>query len=209
MASLRTILLLSIAVSTFVSAGPTLSAQETYPGDQSLPPDTNRFRWDVGVEAYLPTDDNRRINTFNVNASAGIALWRSAGVWLYGGLTASFAWGEAIKSETNAADTILEISTAGLGPFLMIRWTPLTFDRVALSLNAGEGVIFYSGNFPSGGDVYNFMGRLGADFTARIDRSLRLSLGFRWMHVSNVEGLGTFNPSYSGIGGAASLAGSW
>ena len=56
------------------------------------------------------------------------------------------------------------------------------------------GIILYNKPFPPRGDIYNFMFRLGGTITFYINENYSLNIGLRRMHVSNGQGVGSFNP---------------
>lgn len=61
-------------------------------------------------------------------------------------------------------------------------------------------VLIYDRPFPAGGDHYNGMFQIGPSFSFTPARGHTLTLGYRWMHVSNGQGLGAHNPAYEGKG---------
>ena len=72
--------------------------------------------------------------------------------------------------------------------------------RFSISLDINEALILYTSHFPAGGDIYNFMHRLGGAICYRITKRDKISLGGRWMHVSNGQGFNEHNPSYQAAG---------
>ena len=88
----------------------------------------------------------------------------------------------------------------GAGPIFLIRCEPFHVRWFAVSLDLLGGLVIYSDRFPPGGDIYNFTWRMGGALLFRLGPRLTLSVGARWMHVSNGQGLNPGNPSYEGVG---------
>jgi hypothetical protein len=82
----------------------------------------------------------------------------------------------------------------------LLRVLPLRIGRLSVTAEMVGAIVFYSSNFPPGGDIYNFTWRFGGAAGYQVTDSLRMMVGVRWRHVSNGQGLGPQNPSYEGIG---------
>jgi hypothetical protein len=83
--------------------------------------------------------------------------------------------------------------TGGLSPIMNLRWHLLHAEDYSWSVfgEAGFGLLFAFDNVPDGGTGFNFLPRLGAGFTTRLDdEGTRLIMGVRWQHISNgrIEG---------------------
>lgn len=86
----------------------------------------------------------------------------------------------------------------GLGPSLSGSWrTPLTQTMVA-SLDVKAALLLHERDFPAGGKRYNGLIEGGPSLHWRLDGGSEISLGARWLHLSNGQGLGAHNPSYDG-----------
>jgi hypothetical protein len=196
---------LAIAVLGFGSGAHLLYAQQPdSAGTGALQP-ALLLGWEAGVEAFAPSNEDRTISTINLNTALGLILIRDLRLYLYGGITATRAWGHIIQARDSTGDTTLESSATGAGGYFELRWEPFAFGPVAFRLNASPGIILYSTHFPAGGDIYNFMLRVGPDVVVRVGEKTYVALGYRWMHVSNGQGLGAFNPSYEGQGAGIAL----
>jgi hypothetical protein len=91
----------------------------------------------------------------------------------------------------------------GISPMMSLRWHFLHDEAYDWSVfgEAGFGVLFAFDNVPEGGTGFNFLPRLGAGFTKRLDEDgTRLMMGVRWQHLSNgrIEG-DERNPSRDSI----------
>lgn len=126
---------------------------------------------------------------------------------LYLGMTATHAWGSLTQPPGAGFlnGTSQDDAASGLGPAFTARVTPLRAGDLEFSLDGSAGVILYDGRFPAGGDIYNFMFRAGPRFGLALDQRTSLFLKYQWMHVSNGQGLGPWNPSYEGEGPVAGL----
>lgn len=155
---------------------------------------------DASVEYYYPTHTSRQIHSAFLNAAAGAELARVVHLSALGGLTFTFADGDIVQWNESFQDVRYRAMAAGLGPMFLLRVAPLQFGRVSLGAEMVGAIVLYSTRFPPGGDIYNFTWRFGAAAGYRVSERWRLSVGARWMHVSNGQGLGAQNPSYEAIG---------
>jgi len=162
----------------------------------------------VGATAsyFAPTKDDRRIQTVFFDVLVGVELEDSLGIDVYGGLTSTVAWGWITQLDDQFNDVRSDTKVAGLGPMFALRIEPLRplcspgYAGFSFALDASSAVILYSSHFPPGGDIYNFAWRVGGSLGYSWVPRLRIDLGGQWMHVSNGQGLGAFNPSYEGVG---------
>ncbi len=159
----------------------------------------NKAEW--GVEYYYPMRAVRDIETFSINALYGKEWdnnWRFS--LLYGATTTT-AWGRIIQSERNRKDIVYENRVLGFGPIFSLKVEPITYENFSLAPEFLGGIIFYSERFPVGGDIYNFMWRIGGSVNYTFPKSdYVLSLNFRRMHVSNGQRGPSKNPSYEALG---------
>ena len=81
-----------------------------------------------------------------------------------------------------------------------MRYQPFVYRGFSISPDFSGGLIFYSDKFPHGGDIYNFMWRMGGAVHYRFNKKYAINLNVKWMHVSNGQGLGPQNPSYEAWG---------
>jgi hypothetical protein len=162
----------------------------------SLPPKFLEF----GLEYYSPSHWNRQIKTININGFCGREFIQSIGLQLIVGVTITHAWGNIIALNKNNKEEKFQTSAMGIGPVVLVRVQPLTLGRLAFSVDGIGGIIIYNKSFPPGGDVYNFMFRLGAAISYNVCKDLNLNIGLRRMHISNGQGVGPFNPFYEGVG---------
>ena len=164
-----------------------------------------RRRLDIGVDYMAPYDASRMIRSVFVNAYPCIQMFQRVHLSIGGGITATYAWGNIIQLDHNFQPVTLQTAAFGIGPGFLIRFEPIVVGRFSLSLDINEAVLFYTARFPAGGDIYNFMSKLGGGICYRITKRDKISINARWLHISNGQGLNQHNPSYPAGGGGISV----
>ena len=159
-----------------------------------------RRRMDVSAEYMAPYDASRMIRTVDLNIYPSIQMFNKVHLSIGVGVTATYAWGNIVQYGTNFQDVTMQTAAFGIGPGFLIRFEPLIVGRFSLSLDVNEALIIYTRHFPAGGDIYNFMSKLGGALCYRISKHDKIGVGGRWMHVSNGQGLTQHNPSYPAAG---------
>lgn len=160
---------------------------------------------EVEFEYLTPTQEHRQIDTSSLN------IWfnqRSVtqNISFFTGLTITHAEG-FIESHGFYYDE----SVYGIGPAVLLRYTPFKQDQFSLSLDASGGLIIYSEDFPTGGDFYNFMWRIGPTVTYHFNEDTAFRISYKWMHVSNGQpnrqhnDQSSRNPAYDAEGFSISL----
>ncbi|HCY75397.1 MAG TPA: hypothetical protein DHV28_05710 [Ignavibacteriales bacterium] len=155
---------------------------------------------EFGLEYYSPSHWNRQIKTININGFIGKEFVKSIGLYLFAGATITHAWGNIIAVNKYNKEEKFQTSAMGIGPVVLVRVQPLTIGRFSFSVDGLGGIILYNKSFPPGGDYYNFMFRLGSTIAFYLGNDLNLNIGLRRMHISNGQGVGSFNPFYEGAG---------
>ena len=155
---------------------------------------------ELGLEYYSPSHWNRQIKTINLNGLVGKEFVRSLGLQIFAGATITHAWGTTIMVNEFLKEAQYKTSSMGIGPIILLRLQPLTIGNFSFSVDGLAGIILYNKSFPPRGDIYNFMFRLGGTITFYIGKNYSLNLGLRRMHISNGQGVGSFNPFYEGTG---------
>ncbi len=120
-------------------------------------------------------------------------------------MTATFASGEItqLEGELNQGtlhDVVYSSDAVGIGPGVLTSLHLWQIGKLSLNLEGAGSFIIYNRDFPAGGDWYNFMWRGGPVLKYSIYQDHEIGLGFKWMHVSNGQGIGPQNPSYDGQG---------
>jgi len=160
----------------------------------------SKFKVGFGGEYLWPVERRRDIQTISFNALAGKEYFRKIHLSPYGGITATYAWGNILQLNDSSLQVRYENAAFGAGPVFILRFEPLVYKSFSLGGDFSTGVIFYSRNFPAGGDFYNFMWRTGPTIAWRISDNYSINAGYRWMHISNGQGLKNRNPYYPAQG---------
>lgn len=163
---------------------------------------SSQFEIEANAQYYVPLHDDRQIRSVFVDLLIGRKLVPIIGLSGYVGITSTHAWGSIVQYGERFQDVRYSTSVVGFGPVFLLRMQPLRLGPVSLGLDAVGSLILYNHHFPPGGDIYNFSWRVGPSMKVQILDRLAGVAGFRWMHVSNGQGLGPQNPSYEGAGGS-------
>ena len=158
----------------------------------------------TGADYLSPTRFSNKITTVSTHFFFWKKRFKKISVHIKGGITCTYAWGYS-RQWYKVADSVwqafdYETSAFGAGPVLQIEHVVITTGRFSLLAEASAGCILYNTRFPYGGDVYNFMLRTGPSLRYRINASYSVTAGYRWMHVSNGQGIGNHNPYYEAQG---------
>jgi len=73
-------------------------------------------------------------------------------------------------------------------------------EKHCVFLDVCGAFILYDEEFPAGGEHYNFMWRAGPTLSYSFGHAYGIGVSYRWMHVSNGQGLTPNNPSYEAKG---------
>lgn len=157
-------------------------------------------QYELGIEYVWPVHRDRQIHTTAVNILKRTGYYDNFLLTTYAGLTINYAWGHIIQEDPNNRETEYSNSAFGIGPLLHARWSPLSLDDLTFSIDANGGIIIHNRDFPAGGDLYNFIWRIGPSISYQIADKHTLIFGFRIMHVSNGQGLTRGNPAYDAAG---------
>ena len=98
-------------------------------------------------------------------------------------------------------------ANGGAGGELAARLVPFPLGPVRPYLRVSGGLLlFLRGPFLPGGDVYEFILQLGAGLEVPLGDRLSLFGDLHGVHLSNGQGLGPFNPAFTGEGGLIGAA---
>lgn len=76
----------------------------------------------------------------------------------------------------------------GINPAMVFRWHFLNTGDWTLYADAGIGILYASGDVPTGGTRLDFTPKVGVGFTKQISESgARFQAGLRWHHISNAR----------------------
>jgi hypothetical protein len=98
-------------------------------------------------------------------------------------------------------------ANGGAGGELAARLVPFPRSPIRPYLRVSGGMLlFLRGPFLPGGDVYDFVLQLGAGLEMPLGDRLSLFGDLHAVHLSNGQGLGPFNPAFTGEGGLVGAA---
>lgn len=152
-----------------------------------------------------PTKQDRQIELTNVSYFFAKKSFIDERLDLKLGATATRARGSIVQLQGSFDDgtlrsDVLESSGWGLGPTVNASLRLLGAGSTRLNLDASGSLMLYDRSFPSGGSWYNGMVQAGPSLTFGLDKKRSLTVGARWTHISNGQGLGAHNPSFDGRG---------
>jgi hypothetical protein len=154
----------------------------------------------IGLEYYFPKDDHRQLQSAFAYTLLGREFINQLHYSLYTGFIGTCAWGNIVQFDENFNHVKYEPAASGIGPAVAIK---VDFIRFSKQYFAGDfllGIISYNKHFPPGGDIYNFFRKYGVSLGHEINNTFNINLGLRDIHISNSQGLGSYNPSYEGWG---------
>ena len=160
--------------------------------------EASEYEVEVEMEHLYPINEKRQIEITSANILFGKENPCNNNWSYYSGATITNAWGNIIQTNDSFQEVKCDSPALGFGPILLARYEPLKGNRLSFSADFSLGLIFYNEDFPAGGKFYNFMWRIGPNFTYQIHDSLSLSIGYKVAHVSN--GNSSHNPSCNGKG---------
>jgi lipid A 3-O-deacylase len=178
-------------------------------------PTTNAFGYlekqdtqpEIELEYFSSFDENRDIDTISLNLQK--VNYADNFVSVYYGLTITRAWGDMTRRGVYSTCDAYGIGPTGL---IRLRLMGLNFlgysggDVVELSFDMSGALIFWNKDFPTNGDFYDFMWRVGPKLSCLIGEKTVLNVGYKWMHVSNGQWNWSrmepseHNPSYNAKG---------
>lgn len=166
----------------------------------------------MSFEYLQPVDDDRDIETFNIDFTSHLIRLDNINLSLYLGITGTYAHGSITQLEGSlGAGTLKEVHLAnaayGLGPGLLMKFKLLEANKLSAHLQASGHLMIYNERFPAGGDYYNYMWRGGPLIEYEMGGLSALGLSYQRAHVSNGQGLTARNPSYNAHGFALRYTG--
>lgn len=159
----------------------------------------------VEVQAIRPTKADRRLDMTLIDwqfrekrfwddrlrVGLGVALMHASGHITQ--LTGSL-------DDGSLREVRLDSPGWGLGPSIGASLRAPITPTVGVSFDVKGAVLLHDRDFPAGGKRYNGLIEGGPSLHWRLDGGGELSLGARWLHLSNGQGLAAHNPSYDGRG---------
>jgi lipid A 3-O-deacylase len=130
------------------------------------------------LEYMAPADEHCRdidtisLNIFKESHNNGRAAF-------YKGIILTRAWGDMTRLGVTS-----DCAAYGIGPIYLVRLGVMKWNTAALYLDMSGALILWDDNFPTNGDIYDFMWRIGPKFSCQIGE-YTLNIGYKLMHVSN------------------------
>lgn len=184
-------------------------AQEFQKKDSTFCCNTYHSKLEIGGDYLIPTRYSNEIQTLSIHGFYWKKKFKSSSILISAGITVSYAWGYSTQWEPVSDSTVKTIdyktSAVGIGPVFQIDPTIIKIKKFKLNVEASGGVILYNRRFPYGGDIYNFMFRAGPSVIYKLNNNNSIKIGYRWMHVSNGQGMGNHNPFYEAQGVSVSF----
>ncbi len=192
----------SIILLTMSTAVSPLYAQERMGSSTNF---RNRTPLIIGLEYLKPTEEDRQLRTRNFDLLFPMATFEPMRMTLYAGLTATRVTGEITQLIGSLpAGTLQQVtyesSATGFGPTVLAKFDLFELESLSGALDAAGAFAYYDRDFPAGGSRYNFMWRIGPVLAYAVGKSSTIGISYRWLHVSNGEGVGPENPSYNAKG---------
>jgi hypothetical protein len=195
-----------IVVIIFLSnSGLIVRAQQEHKED----PFVDRSSFSVSADYLVPTRFTNQIRTASLHALYRKNYFKRISVLMSVGVSTTYAWGYS-RQWHQISDSLWQAfdyptSAFGAGPLLQIEHAFIKAKNFWITAEASGSCLLYTNRFPYGGDLYNFMIRTGPSFVYKIKKKCLIKIGYRWMHVSNGQGVGNQNPFYEGYGFNISL----
>jgi hypothetical protein len=157
------------------------------------------------IHRVRPTKAERQIELTNLSYFFAKKRFGDDLIHMKIGATATHAHGSIIQLQGRIEDGTfgsveLESPALGVGPTVSAGLRVLETRSTRLSLEAVGSVMVYDRGFPAGGSWYNGMVQAGPSLSIGLADARSLTLGVRWTHISNGQGLGPHNPSFDGRG---------
>jgi hypothetical protein len=157
------------------------------------------------VQQIRPTKQDRQIALTNVSYFFATKSLIQDRLDLKLGATATRARGSIVQlqgsfDEGTLRSEAMESPAWGVGPTVSASLKLLEARPLRLNLDASGSLMVYDRGFPAGGSWYNGMVQAGPSLNIGLGKNRNLTVGARWTHISNGQGLGAHNPSFDGKG---------
>lgn len=162
----------------------------------------------IGLDYLTPVKDDRQIKTTNLSLYLREKRLQSIPLSLKFGVVFSHATGQITQlTGTWEAGTLrsetLNSPGNGIGPAIeasLALWQGDGYLKPRVGLDFMTALMIYDRKFPAGGDRYNGTFQLGPSISLKPTKSDEISIGYRYTHTSNGQGLTPSNPGYDARG---------
>lgn len=160
---------------------------------------------ELGIDSYEPLNSDRQLNLTNANVYFLQKELKTIGLTLKLGATLSRATGHITQLEEIDGTGFLrsqqyDSPAWGIGPSIEARFKVFESSRARLTMDLSASGMLYDREFPAGGLRYNGMFQIGPTMDVTFGKGHTLSVGAKWLHLSNGHGLTPRNPSFEGSG---------
>jgi hypothetical protein len=157
------------------------------------------------IQQTQPTKPDRQIELTSVSYFFGRKPLIQERLDLKLGVTATRARGSIVQLDGSLEEGTLRAQAMdspawGVGPTVAATVKVLDVGSTRLNLEVSGSIMAFDRGFPAEGSWYNGMVQAGPSLSIGLGQSRNLTVGARWTHISNGQGLGAHNPSFDGRG---------
>jgi lipid A 3-O-deacylase len=173
---------------------------------------SNSRKITASVEYLSPTEDDRNIESVNIDINTLVSEIDKLNLSIYAGIAITYATGDITQLEEDINQgTLREVkyknSAFGAGPGILLSFRLIEINKLSFNLIGSGHFILYTERFPAGGDYYNFLWRGGPMFEYKLEKNRSIGFSYQSSHASNGQCLCPENPSYEGSGFALRYTG--
>lgn len=159
---------------------------------------------EFGVDTFAPIHADRQLHLTNAHAYVLQKDISALRLSLKFGASVSRATGHITQLQGSDSDGLMQQNydspAWGIGPSIEAKAAIWTTHSVRLTMDLSAAGMLYDRAFPAGGLRYNGVFQIGPSVDFAIGPRQSLSVGARWLHLSNGHGLTPQNPSFEGRG---------
>lgn len=160
---------------------------------------------ELGGDAFVPIHADRQLHLTNAHVYVLRKEISALRLSLKLGVSLSRTTGHITQLQGSLNDGGLrqqnyDSPAWGIGPSMEARAAIWTTSAARLTMDLSAAGMLYDRAFPAGGLRYNGVFQIGPSVDFAIGPRQSLSVGARWIHLSNGHGLSPRNPSFEGRG---------
>lgn len=158
----------------------------------------------IGFEHYKPIHADRQLHLDNAQVFLRTKTAFDGRLKLRLGVDVTHGAGHITQLQTDASGKLravdLDSPGTGIGPIAEANFRVFEQGPLQLNMDVSAAVLIFDRGFPAGGLKYNGKYSVGPSLVWNLGEHGKLTLGGRWMHLSNGHGLVPENPSFEGRG---------
>lgn len=159
---------------------------------------------EVGGDTFAPIHADRQLHLTNAHVYVLRKDISALRLTLKLGASVSRATGHITQLQGSDGDGPMQQDhdspAWGIGPSIEAKAAIWTTPAARLTMDLSAAGMLYDRAFPAGGLHYNGVFQIGPSVEFSIGPRQSLSVGARWLHLSNGHGLTPRNPSFEGRG---------